>query len=398
MRLRPAATTNYALVLVSILVAVLVTLIADRSLGYLVRLPHSLVFDAYSVVNYTTSEFHVQARINNLGFRGRDVAVRRERRYRIVTLGDSFTFGWGVDTNDTWPHVLEEALQEHGLDVEVLNLARPGTYSAQYAEIAERAVPLLMPDLVVVAVNHADDLGQTMTARAGAVSNGSSLGVWGAVKLAIRSTYPNVVGLRRALSSRFTAADEATKGWKMEVANYLPRLGADDRAKFDGLDDEIKSRFVKGDLNPGMLAAGLQRPDETQKTLDIDRPEVQDGIQEMSRDLLRIKAVADRTGGRVMVVSLPNGFFVSRLIQESYRRMGYIANDSYLTTTTMDDAVRRSASTAAVAFVTVTRQFREESTQRNLFFQFDGHYNKDGQRFFASCIEPFVSQELVGRR
>ena len=114
MGLRSIATNRFALVVYSIVFSLLLTVAADRSVGYLFNVPKNLVFNAYSVVNYTTSEFHVQARINNLGFRGRDVVVRGERRYRIVTLGDSFTFGWGVDTNDTWSSVLEKASKIKG--------------------------------------------------------------------------------------------------------------------------------------------------------------------------------------------------------------------------------------------------------------------------------------------
>ncbi len=54
-----------------------------------------------------------RVRINNLGFRGRDLPERKESgTLRVMALGDSYTFGDKVDTEDAWPARLEEELRE----------------------------------------------------------------------------------------------------------------------------------------------------------------------------------------------------------------------------------------------------------------------------------------------
>lgn len=56
--------------------------------------------------------------------------------YRILTLGDSFTFGLGVSTNDNWPEQLEDLLNREKpcplvKKFEVINLGVPG-YGVEY--------------------------------------------------------------------------------------------------------------------------------------------------------------------------------------------------------------------------------------------------------------------------
>ncbi len=78
--------------------------------------------------------------------------------------------------------------------------------------------------------------------------------------------------------------------------------------------------------------------------------------------------------------------------------MGYIVEQDYLSTTAMDEALRMAAARAGLDFFGVTERFREEARQRSLFYQFDGHYNGDGQQFFAKSIAPFIVKKLANSR
>ena len=70
-----------------------------------------------------------EVRINNAGFR--DQAYSPDKTadtYRILILGDSFTFGHGVDNDEVYTEVLERLLNQHSRTAtfEVLNLGIPG--------------------------------------------------------------------------------------------------------------------------------------------------------------------------------------------------------------------------------------------------------------------------------
>ncbi len=52
-----------------------------------------------------------EVRINSVGFRDREYSLQKPPgTYRIVALGDSTTFGWGVAYEETYPKLLEAAL------------------------------------------------------------------------------------------------------------------------------------------------------------------------------------------------------------------------------------------------------------------------------------------------
>ncbi|HMB93078.1 MAG TPA: GDSL-type esterase/lipase family protein, partial [Rhodothermales bacterium] len=70
--------------------------------------------------------------------------------FRIVLIGDSFTFGIGADYEATWAHVLEQTLQERGWAVEVFNAGVPGYDTRTEALYVDELLPQLQPDLVVL--------------------------------------------------------------------------------------------------------------------------------------------------------------------------------------------------------------------------------------------------------
>jgi len=52
----------------------------------------------------------VDVKINSDGFRDDEYDVQRNEKYRIMVLGDSLTFGWGVEKDDTYEAILENEL------------------------------------------------------------------------------------------------------------------------------------------------------------------------------------------------------------------------------------------------------------------------------------------------
>lgn len=94
--------------------------------------------------------------INSEGFR--DDPFEREKgegAFRIVLLGDSVAWGFGVDTPEAFPQRLEALLNEGLADasptVEVLNLGVMGYSTAQEARLLEAKEVDYDPDLVILA-------------------------------------------------------------------------------------------------------------------------------------------------------------------------------------------------------------------------------------------------------
>jgi len=94
-----------------------------------------------------------RATVNTMGFRGPGVAVPKPPgTLRIVLLGGSSTFGWGVDDHETIDSYMREALLERYPDrtIEVVNLAFDGYDSYQLYERFRSDGLALEPDVVIV--------------------------------------------------------------------------------------------------------------------------------------------------------------------------------------------------------------------------------------------------------
>jgi lysophospholipase L1-like esterase len=91
--------------------------------------------------------------LNSEGFR--DVEIRKQKPssvFRIVCLGDSWTFGWNVGTTQSYPRQLQDLLRREfpEANFEVLNLGVAGYSSLHGFRLLKTRVLDLNPDVVVV--------------------------------------------------------------------------------------------------------------------------------------------------------------------------------------------------------------------------------------------------------
>lgn len=98
-------------------------------------------------------EYTVEYAINEQGLR--DATSRPVKKppgtIRILLLGDSFTFGLGVDYADTWAVLAEKALARQGLGhVDLIKAGREGMDTRSELLLLRRLAPVYEPDAVVV--------------------------------------------------------------------------------------------------------------------------------------------------------------------------------------------------------------------------------------------------------
>jgi hypothetical protein len=179
------------------------------------------------------------------------------------------------------------------------------------------------------------------------------------------------------------------------MPSFLATLSDQQKKKMELMDDQIKGKFLRGELNPGLLAIGLRNPQYLQETLELTNPKVQNAIQRITTQLIQIKQNADEINYKVVVRSTPTGPFISAVNTQNYARMGLETDPRFLQTKAMDESLRIAASAANVSFFEVTKRFREKASEQALFFEYHGHYNVSGQKFFAENIEGIVIQQLT---
>jgi lysophospholipase L1-like esterase len=99
---------------------------------------------------------------NSVGFRGTEVRSDPAARnaYRILCIGDSITFGFNTDQDDSYPAQLDRVLSANfpEKDIEVINAGVPGWTWLQGLRFLERRGLSLEPDLVLMAHGTNDQL------------------------------------------------------------------------------------------------------------------------------------------------------------------------------------------------------------------------------------------------
>jgi hypothetical protein len=96
---------------------------------------------------YGEPEFQTSVAHDSRGYRSREVAAEKsDDRIRILVLGDSFTWGVGVENDETFSAVLER------LDprLEVINTGTNGYGTSQQLRLLEEEGLALDPDIVIV--------------------------------------------------------------------------------------------------------------------------------------------------------------------------------------------------------------------------------------------------------
>jgi len=102
-------------------------------------------------ITYSQFEFEVAESTNSFGIRDRELSPKRTNEYRILGLGDSYSYANGVDLNDTYYKKLEKCLnQKEGNDVSVLNCAVPANTLLQEFGFLKKYGGQLAPDAVLL--------------------------------------------------------------------------------------------------------------------------------------------------------------------------------------------------------------------------------------------------------
>ncbi len=103
---------------------------------------------------FKAQDFDVAVQINSKGMRDDEYETAKPSgTYRIAVMGDSFTWGYGVEAQETFSQRLESSLK----NTQVLNFGCSGYGQDQELLLLKRQVLQYEPDLVIVNVHTASD-------------------------------------------------------------------------------------------------------------------------------------------------------------------------------------------------------------------------------------------------
>lgn len=110
-----------------------------------------------SVYEIRLGEFRTEVRTNSLNMREEEIHSRTPGEERVVFLGDSFTFGLGVESAESFPELLPSLVERAGRRIYAINAGGRGGYAGQQHEFLRRNEDVLDPDMLVAQVYIGND-------------------------------------------------------------------------------------------------------------------------------------------------------------------------------------------------------------------------------------------------
>jgi lysophospholipase L1-like esterase len=356
-----------------------------------------LVFAPNSKARYKTTEFDFTADINSIGLRDKEIEKDKGNKFRILCFGDSWTFGWGVQQEKSWPHQLEVLLHKAGkTNIEVINCGRGGQYTSTYLQYMQSAVPMLNPDMVLVGVLQEDDLAQLFEMNfktpSGSDQTGQvtppANGALAAVQEMLTASFSNITGLFRKKRNTDAEIIDISTAWKESATKFLSGLDEINRHRFYTLPDTVQQMFLSGNLNPSLVSGYVKFPDRVTVFNNPAQSATKFAINQMIGDFEKMKAICDKNGAKLVFVNLPINFFIGHSVE---RCASDVLNPYFETNNKIDSIYASVAGKVGVPYMELTGHFRQLINKGDYFFRFDGHPNERGYAEIAN----FVSIQLL---
>jgi lysophospholipase L1-like esterase len=317
---------------------------------------HKLVPNAYA--KFEQKDFSYVQRNNDFGLRGREVTVEKpDETYRILTLGDSFTMGKGVEDDQTFSVLLEETLNSElrGCDaryqqIEVLN-GGVDSYSPIISYLyLTRVLEVLEPDMVILNLDNSDLIQE-----------------WAYRRIAIRDDQGNIVGvpgkqLKRPLSAKF-------RDW-IESNLYITRLLLFHANKWLGYKD-LTVRGVITRANAEIIAHTLMS-DQIDRTLQWN---------DIFESLALIRDFVDARSMKFVLSLYPWAHQVSdkEWVPGRYTYM----NSEDRSIDNYDQKIMSLASQSGIDVISVYESFANYGGSNPLYFDNDPHFTMQGHQLMA---------------
>jgi len=126
----------------------------EKTLGEIIQLSTNNKIIYELIPNSTYSFQNIVVKTNSRGFRDKEYPAKKPKKTkRIIGLGDSIMFGWGVEEEECYLSQLENMLNKNENDstnYEVINTGVPGYNTAMEVAVLENKIDLTQVDLVII--------------------------------------------------------------------------------------------------------------------------------------------------------------------------------------------------------------------------------------------------------
>lgn len=361
---------------------------------------NGIIFEPNTKARYQTVEYNHLSSINSIGLRDREITIDKGEKYRILCVGDSWTFGWGVNIDNSWPKQLEQyflKLNLPDIDIEVINAGGPGLHTKGYRHILANAVPLLKPDLVLVGILQLDDLAQLGNYLQQEIERKSQPKKKETPKIEQKEKINILNAFVKAsignILSLIPKEIQIKPVWELAAKEKINNFNELQKLRFSNLADTVQQLFKTANLNPSLMIHYLDSPDDNMIYNTPNHPTTKIAINEMIKDVEILKAICMQNNAQLVFVNMPMNYFTNhRVIRTSNDTLtAYLTNHNKI-----DSIYSAIARLNTLSYIELTSHFNGLMDKEKFFFLFDGHPNENGYSEIAKYIgNQLVEQQLL---
>ena len=310
---------------------------------------------------HQTAEFKYHVETNDVGMRDRDTKYDRDSR-RILALGDSFTFGHGVEWDEVYVHRLE---RRTGYDI--LNAGQASGYGTdtQYLYLKHKGLDF-DPDIVLVGLFVFNDISEI-----------NSVSEWHDVKdgLPGRITTDKYYMVARKKSWKTPIENLARYSRILSVAMEKAAVLRYQNLSKEGAKAEIEHRFKD---NFGFFRKEMS-------------PEVQDSFEKWKRCVLGMKRLCDERGIRLIFAVFPMEIQIYPESFELYRSFGQSMTEEEMKANLPQKRILRFLNQHGIESIDLLPAFKgSEYTFDDVYYKLDRHWKPLGHSIVADEIARYL--------
>ncbi len=350
----------------------------DRLVGaYLYKTGYFYAMNPGKVLVFDTLEYHTEATISAQGIRNDIVKNPKPNgTYRILAIGDSFTYGWGVYPKDSWVKKTEEFIRSQGKPIEIINAAIPGVGTTTETDACRAYADRFDVDMILLGFYGTDDLYQNAGRALFEEKEHTLLDRLFPTLFKIRT--PVLVDALGVVTKQTTPL-YINKNWSVRARDmFTEHPDAMKRLSHDAI-----SGFLSGGINSDILTFSYTEPDYVVKMLDERNLEF--ALSETFKQLDVLKRTCAK-GRPVVIVLLPPMEMVNSEYQTYRKNTGYNVDPALLDLdieTPLADGIR----SRDMSIISVFSSFRADGCP-GCYYPWDIHMTPLGNDRVAHIVAP----------
>lgn len=363
-------------------------------------------FRANTEAIYSLPEYTIKVKLNSKGFRGKEFSeIKKENIIRILIIGDSFSFGWSVNLEDSWPYLLERELNKiKNKKFEIFNLSVPGNTPGDYSELAKKYISLYKPDYVIVGIVEGNDFTQTIlnTEKSNALITDyaikkrdfytrqiDKIPFYQDFNNIIKTSFPNIYFYMAQAK-----VTDVRQNFKTQMKEIINKFDDDDfRVMENNSSPEIINIFLDGGINPPLFFWSIRVPDFYAKVLNENGSEYADAKNKLNRIIKEINNLILINNSKMIILDIPNGVYVSNFHLKNYRDMGFETRDDMLISELPNKIIQEISKSEKIELIDSLDYFRNKCTDK-CFWRYDDHLTAYGNKVLAEKVNEYFKKEF----